>query len=189
VGEDQRQHVELMRDVAERFNSRFGDTLVAPEVRVPTVGARIMDLQLPDRKMSTTSGSEQGTLLLLDDPATIAKKIRSSVTDSGSEIRRGADKPGISNLIEILAAVRSVDPETIEHEFDGQGYGAFKQAVAEAVTAYLAPVRECYGELRSDEDRLEATLIAGAEKARAIAAGTLADVRQAMGVGEVRQHS
>jgi tryptophanyl-tRNA synthetase len=189
VGEDQRQHVELMRDVAERFNSRFGDTLVAPEVRVPTVGARIMDLQLPDRKMSTTSGSEQGTLLLLDDPATIAKKIRSSVTDSGSEIRRGADKPGISNLIEILAAVRSVDPETIEHEFDGQGYGAFKQAVAEAVTAYLAPVRERYGELRSDEDRLEATLIAGAEKARAIAAGTLADVRQAMGVGEVRQHS
>jgi tryptophanyl-tRNA synthetase len=189
VGEDQRQHVELMRDVAERFNVRFGETLVAPEVRVPAVGARIMDLQFPDRKMSTTGGSEQGTVLVLDEPATIAKKIRSSVTDSGSEVVRSPDKPGISNLIEILAAVRSVDPETIEHEFDGQGYGAFKQAVAEAVTAYLAPVRERYGELRSDEDRLEATLIAGAEKARSIAAGTLADVRQAMGVGEVRQHS
>ena len=111
------------------------------------------------------------------------------MTDSGSEIMRGPDKPGISNLIEILAAVRSVEPETIEQEFDGQGYGAFKQAVADAVTAYLAPVRERYDELRSDEDQLEATLIAGAEKARTIAADTLADVRQAMGVGEVRRRS
>jgi tryptophanyl-tRNA synthetase len=189
VGEDQRQHVELMRDVAERFNARFGDTLVAPEVRVPEVGARIMDLQFPDRKMSTTGGSEQGTLLLLDDPATIAKKIRSSVTDSGSEVTRGPDKAGISNLIEILAAVRGVGPEAIEREFEGERYGTFKQAVADAVTAYLAPVRERYDELRSDELRLEATLIAGAEKARAIAADTLADVRDAMGVGEVRQRS
>jgi tryptophanyl-tRNA synthetase len=189
VGEDQRQHVELMRDVAERFNARFGETLVAPEVRVPEVGARIMDLQFPDRKMSTTGGSEQGTLLVLDEPATIAKKIRSSVTDSGSEVVRGPDKAGISNLIEILAAVRSVDPQTIEQEFDGQGYGAFKQAVADEVTAYLAPVRERYGELRADERALEATLTAGADKARAIAADTLADVRDAMGVGEVRRRS
>ena len=189
VGEDQRQHVELMRDVAERFNARFGETLVAPEVRVPEVGARIMDLQVPDRKMSTTGGSEQGTLLVLDEPATIAKKIRSSVTDSGSEVVRGPDKAGISNLIEILAAVRSVDPQTIEQEFDGQGYGAFKQAVADEVTAYLAPVRERYGELRADERALEATLTAGADKARAIAADTLADVRDAMGVGEVRRRS
>ncbi|HEY4823768.1 MAG TPA: tryptophan--tRNA ligase [Solirubrobacteraceae bacterium] len=189
VGEDQRQHVELMRDVAERFNVRFGETLVAPEVRVPAVGARIMDLQFPDRKMSTTGGSEQGTVLVLDEPATIAKKIRSSVTDSGSEVVRSPDKPGISNLIDILAAVRSVDPQTIEQEFDGQGYGAFKQAVADEVTAYLAPVRERYGELRGDERALEATLIAGADKARAIAADTLADVRDAMGVGEVRRRS
>jgi tryptophanyl-tRNA synthetase len=189
VGEDQRQHVELMRDVAERFNVRFGETLVAPEVRVPEVGARIMDLQFPDRKMSTTGGSEQGTLLVLDEPATIAKKIRSSVTDSGSEVVRGPDKPGISNLIDILAAVRSVDPQTIERQFDGQGYGAFKQAVADEVTAYLAPVRERYGELRGDERALEATLTAGADKARAIAADTLADVRDAMGVGEVRRRS
>jgi tryptophanyl-tRNA synthetase len=189
VGEDQRQHVELMRDVAERFNARFGETLVAPEVRVPAVGARIMDLQFPDRKMSTTGGSEQGTLLVLDEPATIAKKIRSSVTDSGSGVVRGPDKPGISNLIDILAAVRSVDPQTIEQEFDGQGYGAFKQAVADEVTAYLAPVRERYGELRGDERALEATLTAGAAKARAIAADTLVDVRDAMGVGEVRERS
>src|SRR5438067_10553379 len=108
VGDDQRQHVELMRDVAERFNAHFGDTLVAPVVRVPEVGARIMDLQFPDRKMSTTGGSPQGTVLVLDEPETIQKKIRSSVTDSGSEVARGPDKAGITNLIEILAAVRAV---------------------------------------------------------------------------------
>src|SRR5436305_14273928 len=105
VGEDQRQHVELMRDVAERFNARFGETLVAPEVRVPKVGARIMDLQFPDRKMSTTAGSEQGTVYVLDEARAIEKKVRSAVTDSGTEVRRGPDKAGISNLIDILAAV------------------------------------------------------------------------------------
>ncbi|MGZ4168273.1 MAG: tryptophan--tRNA ligase, partial [Solirubrobacteraceae bacterium] len=186
VGEDQRQHIELMRDAAERFNARFGDTLVVPEARIPQVGARIMDLQSPDRKMSTTGGTPQGTLLVLDEPDVIAKKIRSSVTDSGSEVRRGPDKPGVSNLIDILAAVRGSDPETVEREFDGAGYGAFKQAVADAVVEYLAPVRERYNELRPDEAGLERTLSEGAEKARAIAAGTVADVRQAMGVGRVR---
>jgi tryptophanyl-tRNA synthetase len=186
VGEDQRQHVELMRDVAERFNARFGETLVAPAVRVPEVGARIMDLQEPAKKMSTTGGTPQGTVLVLDDAATITKKIRSSVTDSGSEVRRGADKPGITNLIEILAAVRATTPEAVEAEFDSSGYGAFKQAVADEVVAYLAPVRERYEELRADEARLERTLAQGAEKARAIAAGTLLDVREAMGVGPVR---
>ncbi len=106
VGEDQRQHVELMRDVAERFNARFGETLVVPEIRVPAVGARIMDLQVPDKKMSTTGGSPQGTVLVLDEPDVIVKKFRSAVTDSGSEVVRGPDKAGISNLIDILAAVR-----------------------------------------------------------------------------------
>src|ERR1700761_1281121 len=106
VGEDQAQHVELMRDAAERFNARFGETLVVPELRVPTVGARIMDLQFPDRKMSTTGGSPQGTVLVLDDPATITKKVKSAVTDSGSDVVRGPDKAGISNLIDIMAAVR-----------------------------------------------------------------------------------
>jgi tryptophanyl-tRNA synthetase len=187
VGEDQRQHVELMRDVAERFNARFGETLVAPEVRVPAVGARIMDLQNPQRKMSTTSASVQGTVYVLDEPAAITKKFRGSVTDSGSEVRRAPDKPGVSNLIEILAAVRASTPEEIEREFGGSGYGAFKQAVADDVIAYLAPVRERYDEIRADEARLETILGAGAEKARAIASGTLADVRQAMGVGPVRQ--
>jgi tryptophanyl-tRNA synthetase len=186
VGDDQRQHVELMRDIAERFNARFGETLVVPEARIPQVGARIMDLQAPERKMSTTGGTAQGTVYVLDEPAAIGKKFRSSVTDSGTEVRRAPDKPGISNLIDILAAVRGTDPEAVEAEFDGSGYGAFKQAVADAVVDYLAPVRERYQELRADEAELERILAGGADKARAIASDTLADVRQAMGVGPVR---
>jgi tryptophanyl-tRNA synthetase len=187
VGEDQRQHVELMRDIAERFNARFGDVLVTPEVRLPEVGARIMDLQFPDRKMSTTGGSPQGTVYVLDDPEVVAKKVRSAVTDSGTEVRRAPDKEGISNLVEIFAAVRGVHPEEVEREFDGSGYGAFKAAVADAVAEYLAPVRERYDEIRRDQSTLERILEQGAEKARSIAAGTLADVRQAMGVGPVRR--
>jgi tryptophanyl-tRNA synthetase len=188
VGDDQRQHVELMRDIAERFNSRFGDTLVVPDARIPEVGARIMDLQAPDRKMSTTGGTPQGTVLVLDEPATIVKKIRSAVTDTGSEVRRGPGKPGVSNLIDILAAVRGIAPADVEREFAGSQYGAFKQTVADAVVEYLAPVRERYRELRADESELERVLAAGADKARAIAADTLSDVRTAMGVGPVRPH-
>ncbi|HTU96065.1 MAG TPA: tryptophan--tRNA ligase [Solirubrobacteraceae bacterium] len=186
VGDDQRQHVELMRDAAIRFNARFGETLVVPEARIPQVGARIMDLQAPDRKMSTTGGTVQGTVLVLDEPDVIAKKIRSSVTDSGSEVRRSPDKPGISNLIDILAAVRGISPDEVEREFDGQRYGAFKQAVADAVVDYLAPVRQRYQALRADESELERTLEAGASKARVITAETMEDVRRVMGVGPVR---
>jgi tryptophanyl-tRNA synthetase len=186
VGDDQRQHIELMRDIAERFNSRYGEILVVPEGRYPDVGARIMDLQDPEVKMSTTGGSEQGTLYVLDEPGTVTKKLKSAVTDSGSEVARGPDKAGISNLIEILSAVRGVAPEDVEREFDGSGYGAFKQAVAEAVVEYLSPVRERYEELRGDESGLEETLAAGAEKARSIAVPVLDDVREAMGVGRPR---
>jgi tryptophanyl-tRNA synthetase len=186
VGDDQRQHVELMRDVAERFNARFGDTLVVPEGFYPEVGARIMDLQYPDRKMSTTGGSPQGTVYILDDPKAVTKKLRSAVTDSGTDVVRAPDKPGITNLIEILAAVRGSTPDEVEASFNGSGYGAFKQAVADAVVEYLAPVRGRYQELRSDEAELERILAAGAEKARAIASDTMLDVRQAMGVGPVR---
>ncbi len=186
VGDDQRQHVELMRDIAQRFNARFGEHLVVPEGRYPTVGARIMDLQEPERKMSTTGGTPQGTVLVLDDPKTVLKKVRSAVTDSGSEVRRGPEKPGISNLIEILAAVSARTPEAIEAEFDGSGYGAFKTAVAEAVVDYLAPLQERYGELRADEAGLERALARGAEKAQAIAAPVVRDVREAMGFGAVR---
>jgi tryptophanyl-tRNA synthetase len=186
VGDDQRQHLELMRDVAERFNTRFGQILVVPEARIPEVGARIMDLQFPERKMSTTGGSPQGTVFVLDEPPAVTKKIRSAVTDSSTEIVRGPDKAGISNLIEIMAAVRGTAPEEIERDFDGQGYGPFKQAVADAVVGYLAPVRERYARLRGDEAALEQVLETGAAKAREIASGTLADVRVAMGVGPVR---
>src|SRR5271154_2778894 len=143
VGEDQREHLELMRDVARRFNARFGDgeeVLVVPEHRIPKVGARIMDLQNPTAKMSTTGGSEHGTVYVLDEAQAIEKKFKSAVTDSGSEVRRAEDKPGVSNLIEILAAVRGQLPEEVEDEMQDARYGELKGAVATAVIDYLAPV-------------------------------------------------
>jgi tryptophanyl-tRNA synthetase len=183
VGDDQRQHIELMRDIAERFNARYGEVLVVPEGRYPEIGARIMNLQDPESRMSTTYGAEQGTVYILDEADAVRKKVRSAVTDSGSEVRRGPEKAGIGNLIEVLSAVRGVTPEQVEAEFDGSGYGDFKSAVAEAVVEYLTPVRERYADLRADEAGLEATLAAGAEKARTIASETVADVREAMGIG------
>jgi tryptophanyl-tRNA synthetase len=183
VGDDQRQHIELMRDIAERFNARFGEVLVVPEGRYPEVGARIMNLQEPESRMSTTYGSEQGTVYILDPADVVAKKVRSAVTDSGSDVRRAPDKAGVTNLIDILAAVRRASPETIEDEFDGSGYGDFKGAVAEEVVACLAPVRERYEEVRADESALEASLALGAEKARALSGPIVAEVREAMGVG------
>ena len=183
VGDDQRQHVELMREIARRFNERFGETLVVPEYRIPEVGARIMDLQEPERKMSTTAGTEAGTVLVLDEEKAIRKKFGSAVTDSGREIVRRDDKAGITNLIDILAVAHGSSPEQIEREFEGAGYGDFKKAVADGVVGLLAPVQERYAELRPDEAALEATLAAGAEKARAIAAETLVDARDRMGIG------
>jgi tryptophanyl-tRNA synthetase len=182
VGEDQREHVELMRDAAERFNRRFGETLVVPEARIPQVGARIRDLQDPSKKMSTTSPSPQGTVYVLDEPDAIMKKFKRAVTDSGTDIVRAADKPGISNLIELLAVVRGTSADEIEREFAGSRYGDFKVAVGEAVVEYLRPVRERYTELRADEAELGRILAHGAEGARALAAETLADVRERMGV-------
>ena len=191
VGEDQREHLELMRDVARRFNTRFGggeEVLVVPEHRIPKVGARIMDLQDPTRKMSTTGGSEAGTVYVLDEPRAIEKKIKSAVTDSGSEIRRAPEKAGVSNLIEILAVARGHTPEQVEADLlDARGYGDLKAAVAQAVIAYLAPVRERYAQLRADEAALEDVLADGATRAREIAAGTLVDVREAMGVAAPRR--
>jgi tryptophanyl-tRNA synthetase len=183
VGEDQRQHVELMREIAIRFNGRFGETFVVPEARIPEVGAKIMDLQSPENKMSTTAASEQGTLLVLEDEKSLTKKVKSAVTDSGSEVRVADDKPGISNLIEILAVIRGVDHADVEREFEGQQYGAFKTAVADEVVEFLRPVRERYDEIRPDEAAIEATLAEGADRARALASETLASVRDRMGVG------
>jgi tryptophanyl-tRNA synthetase len=186
VGEDQLQHVELMREIARRFNERFGETLVEPEHRIPEIGARIMDLQEPERKMSTTGATEAGTVFVLDEPDAIRKKLGSAVTDSGREVVRSEGKPGVTNLIDVLAVARGVGSDEVEREFEGAGYGDFKKAVAEGVVDLLAPVREGYAELRPDELALEETLSAGAEKAREIAAVTVAEVRERMGIGPRR---
>jgi tryptophanyl-tRNA synthetase len=188
VGEDQREHLELMRDVARRFNARYGeDILVVPEQRIPEIGARIMDLQEPTNKMSTTGGTPEGTVLVLDEPATIEKKIKRAVTDSGTDIVRAPDKPGVTNLIDILAVARGTSPAAVEQEMrSARGYGDLKAATAQAVIEMLAPVRERYTELRSDEARLDAILAEGAEKASAMARETLADVRAVMGFGPPR---
>jgi tryptophanyl-tRNA synthetase len=184
VGEDQKQHLELARDVAQRFNARFGETFVVPNHRIPKVAARVMDLQAPDNKMSTTGGTEQGTVLVLDEPDEIRRKFRSAITDSGREVVRGEGKAGIANLIEVLAAARGVDPEKIEKEYAGaSGYADFKRDAGEAVVELLAPVRERYAELRADEAALEDVLSRGAEKARAIAGPTVREARHRMGIG------
>ena len=183
VGDDQRQHLELARDVAQRFNARFGETFVVPRHRIPEVGARIMDLQDPTVKMSTTAASDAGVIRVLDEPATIARKVKSAVTDSGSDVVRSPDKPGITNLIEIQSVLRGVAPEDVEGEFNGSGYGSFKQAVADTVVEYLTPVRQRYEELRADEEGLNRVLAEGAEKATAIASETMRTVRERMGVG------
>jgi tryptophanyl-tRNA synthetase len=190
VGEDQREHLELMRNIAQRFNTRFGEgVLVVPEHRIPAVGARVRDLQEPARKMSTTGGTEQGTVLVLDDAATIRRKFKRAVTDSDDPpvLRRGDDKPGVTNLIDILASVRGVSQESVEAELAGaRGYGNLKVAVGDAVVEALAPLQERYHAIRADEAQIENVLAAGADKARAIASRTLADVREAMGVGPPR---
>ena len=183
VGEDQRQHIELMREIARRFNERFGKTLVVPEHRIPEIGARVMDLQDPTRKMSTTVGADNGRVLVLDDEKAIRKKFGSAVTDSDMEVRRSPDKPGVTNLIGILSATTGRGEADIEADFADSGYGDFKKAVADAVVEYLRPVREAYEEIRGDEAEIERILAAGADHAREIASGTLKDVRAAMGVG------
>jgi tryptophanyl-tRNA synthetase len=190
VGEDQREHIELMRDVAEAFNKRFGETLVVPEGNIPTVGARVRDLQEPERKMSTTGGTPRGTVYVDEERDSIIKKFKGAQTDSGREIVRADDKPGIANLIEILAVVRGTTPEAIEAEFaDAGGYGDFKTTVGEEVADWLAPTRERYAALREDAGAIEDILAVGAEKARALAAPVVEDVRQAMGVGPASRRS
>jgi tryptophanyl-tRNA synthetase len=190
VGDDQRQHIELMRDIALRFNARFGDgILTVPEGTYPTVAARIMDLQTPEKKMSTSSGSVEGTLYLLDDPKVTEKKLKRAVTDSEDPpvIRRAPEKAGVSNLIDILAAATDrTQEEVVASLADARGYGDLKKAAADAVTTMLAPIQDRYRDLRGDEAAIEAALALGAEKARAIARPVLADVREAMGVGPRR---
>jgi tryptophanyl-tRNA synthetase len=181
VGEDQRQHLELARDLAQRFNQRFGETFVVPEGTYGEHGAKIMDLQDPEARMSTTFSSDLGIVKVLDPPDTIRRKMRSAVTDSGREVVRADDKPGITNLIEIMAVVTGETPEDIESRYDGAGYGRFKEEVAEAVVALLDPIRLRYGELRGSPDTLREILARGAGKAHAIAGETLAVAYERVG--------
>ena len=182
IGDDQRQHLELARDVAERFNSRFGETFRVPAARFPEIGARIMDLQDPAKKMSTTGGSPQGTVLIADPPDVVRKKIRSAVTDSGSDVVHDREaKPGVSNLIEIMSVATGEPFAAIEARYDGGGYGRFKADVAEAVVALLDPIRGRYDELRGDEGELARLLAVGAAKAREASAPTLAAMYERMG--------
>jgi tryptophanyl-tRNA synthetase len=182
IGDDQRQHLELARDVAERFNSRFGETFVVPDGIYPDAGARIMDLQDPVSKMGKTGSSEQGTVRMLDGTDAIRKKFKSAVTDSGREVTHDrAEKPGISNLIEIMHVATGEPIADIEQRYAGQGYGPFKQDVGEVVVALLDPIRQRYQELRADESQLVGVLKAGAEKAEDVAAPMLATMYERMG--------
>jgi tryptophanyl-tRNA synthetase len=181
VGEDQRQHIELMRDVAERFNSRYGETFKIPRGEIPKIGGRVMDLQEPANKMSTTGGTAQGTVLLLDEPDAVRKKFKTAVTDSGREVVHSPDKVGVSNLIEIMTVATGETVQEVEARFDGQGYGAFKDAVADAVVELLAPIQKRYAELRSDPEELKRLLAVGADKAREASAPTLASMYERMG--------
>lgn len=183
VGDDQRQHLELARDIAQRFNNRFGDTFVVPEATVPEVGARVMDLQDPTSKMSKSSESPQGTVLLLDEPSVVGRKFRSAVTDSGREVVYDPEnKPGVSNLLEILSVVSDRPVAEIEEEMAGAGYGDLKDAVADAVTGYLAPLRERYAALERDPDAVDEALVLGASKASAVADAVVERARDAAGL-------
>ncbi len=181
IGDDQRQHLELTRDIAERFNTRFGATFTVPQAIYPEVGARIMDLQEPTRKMSTTSGTPQGTLLLLDPPEVLRKKVKSAVTDSGSEVRRGDDKQGVTNLIDLLSVATGETAAAIEARYAGGGYGQFKNDVADAVVALLEPIQARFRELRDDPGELTRLLGIGADKAREASTPTLAAMYERMG--------
>jgi tryptophanyl-tRNA synthetase len=183
IGDDQRQHLELARDVAMRFNNRFGETFVVPTATFPPVGARIMDLQNPTAKMSKSADSPQGTVPLLDPPEAVAKKIKSAVTDSGTDVQYDpAGKPGISNLLEIHAAVTGRAIPEVEREFAGSGYGQFKSAVADAVVDALRPLQDAYTKLEADPGEVDRQLAVGAQKARAIADPVLERTRLAAGL-------
>ena len=182
IGDDQRQHLELARDVAERFNYRFGETFRVPDGVFPEVGGRVMDLQEPTKKMSTTLSTEQGAVYMTDEPDVIRKKFRSAVTDSEREVRYDVEaKAGISNLLEIMSVATGRAIPELEREFGDGGYGDFKAAVGEAVVALLAPIQEHYLELRGDERELQRLLAVGAEKARRASEPTLEAMYDRMG--------
>lgn len=182
IGDDQRQHLELTRNVAERFNQRFGPTFTVPRAIYPKAGARIRNLQEPERLMSTTRGAPSGIVRLVDSPDEIRKKFKTAVTDSGKEVRHHVkDKPGVSNLIEILSVATGESIKGIESRYEGQGYGKLKGDVGEAVVELLAPFQARYRELRADDAQLRRMLALGAEKAAAAVAPTLKAMYERMG--------
>ena len=182
IGDDQRQHLELTRDIAERFNQRYGETFVVPRGVYPEEGARIKNLQEPERLMSTTRGAPQGVVRMIDSPDVVRKKFKSAVTDSGRDVRHDPEaKPGVSNLIEIMAVATGDSVADIERRYDGAGYGRFKEDVGESVVALLTPIQERYEQLRSDERELQRLLAVGAEKARKESQPTLERIYEAMG--------
>ncbi|MBA2568405.1 MAG: tryptophan--tRNA ligase [Actinobacteria bacterium] len=182
IGDDQRQHVELARNIAERFNGRFGETFKVPDGVFPEEGARIKNLQEPERLMSTTRGAPQGVVRMIDPPDVVRKKFKAAVTDSGSEVRHDPEeKAGISNLIEIMAVVSRTTIADVESRYDGQGYGQFKGEVGDAVVELLEPLQKRYEELRSDEGELRRLLGIGADKAREASAPTLETMYERMG--------
>ncbi|MGG0644248.1 tryptophan--tRNA ligase [Sporosarcina gallistercoris] len=186
VGEDQKQHLELTRDLAERFNRRYAEVLTIPEVRIPKVGARIKSLQDPLKKMSKSDPNQKSTIFLMDTPKQIEKKIKSAVTDSEGVVRFDIEnKPGVSNLLIIESALTGIPVDNLVTKYEGQGYGAFKAGVAESVIQHLAPIQETYHELM-ESDQLDDILDAGARKANAIATQTLTKMEAAMGLGRRR---
>ena len=182
IGDDQRQHLELARNIAERFNGRFGETFKVPEGVFPEEGARIKNLQEPERLMSTTRGAPQGVVRMIDPPDVVRKKFKTAVTDSGTDVRHDPEeKAGISNLIEIMAVVTGTTIADVESRYDGQGYGQFKGDVGDAVVELFAPLQQRYEELRADEGELRRLLAVGAEKAREASAPTLEAMYERMG--------
>jgi tryptophanyl-tRNA synthetase len=181
IGDDQRQHLELTRGVAQRFNARFGETFTVPRGQYPDSGARIMDLTDPEKKMSTSTSPEMGKILMVDPPDVIRRKIMSAVTDTGREVRRAPGKPGVTNLIDIMSVATGREPGEIERDYEGQGYGRFKTDVADAVISCLGPIRRRYDELRADQAELDRLLAEGARKAMDVSRPMLQRIYDRMG--------
>ena len=181
VGEDQRQHVEITRNIAQRFNGIYGDVFTMPEAYIPKVAARVMSLSEPEKKMSKSSPNENSFVLVMDKPEAIRRKFKRAITDSEGGIYRSPEKPGVTNLIEIYSAVTGMTPEAVENEFNGKGYGVFKPAVGEAVVEALRPIREETERLLGDKGYLETLYRQGAEKAAALANRTLRKVHKKVG--------
>lgn len=186
VGDDQKQHLELMRDLAERFNKTFGDTFPVPEPVIAGEGSRIMALDDPGRKMDKSSDRPNNLIWMSDPPDVVRRKISRAVTDSGKEITYSPEKPAISNLMEIFAAVTGSQVEKVEKDFEGKGYADFKSDLAEAVISFLEPFQQRYGEVLDDRDALDSILDGGAQKARTVAEDTLRTVRERTGLRKIR---